>query len=84
MKFKTVGEAVLALAGIRALAQGQGVLRGMRIDPGADGKSVWLRCGEHMVEAEIPPGMDFDTLMTETDWFNLQSPLDRMPAEGNA
>jgi hypothetical protein len=83
VKFKNPGEALLALAGLKALAAGYDVLRGLEFLQGADGKSVWLRCGGHMIEAELPAGVTADEIM-QIDWFNPQSPLERMPAEGSA
>jgi hypothetical protein len=85
MKARTMGEAVLLLAGLRAFAEGKLILHGMHIDPCVDGQTVMLRCGKNVVFAPIPVGVTFDELMCgSVDWFNPESPLERMAAEGNA
>ncbi len=79
---RTIGEALLLLAGIRALTSGPGILDGMRIDPTVDGR-VMLRCGEHVAFAPVPVGMTFEALVTSDNWFD-PCPLEAMEAEGNA
>jgi hypothetical protein len=83
MKFKNPGEALLALAGLKALAAGYDVLKGLEFLQGADGRTVWLKCGKHMIEAELPAGVTVEEIMS-IDWFSPQSPLDEMQVEGNA
>jgi hypothetical protein len=82
-KFKNPSDALLALAGLKALSAGYDVLRGLEFLQGADGKSVWLRCGEHMIEAELPAGVNVEEIL-QIDWFSPESPLERMLVEGHA
>jgi hypothetical protein len=36
-----------------------------------------------LIEAELPAGVNVEEIMS-IDWFNPESPLDEMPAEGRA